>query len=124
MRIIFSFFIFYSFTVLGQGNLEFNQVKLIGTVSESVPVGKIWKIESALSSSSLNISTGTTSTQNVTTNIVINGTNVVVKSSWGSSYASSAIETTDLPIWLPAGTSLQAGTNVFRISVIEFNIIQ
>ena len=124
MRIIFSFFIFYSFTVLGQGNLEFNQVKLIGTVSESVPVGKIWKIESALSSSSLNISTGTTSTQNVTTNIVINGTNVVVKSSWGSSYASSAIETTDLPIWLHAGTGLQEGTNVFRIRVIEFNIIQ
>ena len=116
MRIIFCILLFYSISSFAQGNLEFNQVKLVGT-------GKIWKIESALSSSSLNISTGTTSTQNVTTNIVINGTNVVVKSSWGSSYASSALETTDLPIWLPAGTTLQAGNNVFRISVIEFNIV-
>ena len=123
MRIIFCILLFYSISSFAQGNLEFNQVKLVGTTNETVPAGKIWKIESALSSSSLNISTGTTSTQNVTTNIVINGTNVVVKSSWGSSYASSALETTDLPIWLPAGTTLQAGNNVFRISVIEFNIV-
>jgi hypothetical protein len=123
MRIIFCILLFYSISSFAQGNLEFNQVKLVGSTTETVPAGKIWKIESALSSSSLSISTGTTSTQNVTTNIVINGTNVVVKSSWGSSYASSAIETTDLPIWLPAGTTLQSGNNVFRISVIEFNIV-
>jgi hypothetical protein len=123
MRIILCILLFYSISSFAQGNLEFNQVKLVGSTTETVPAGKIWKIESALSSSSLSISTGTTSTQNVTTNIVINGTNVVVKSSWGSSYASSALETTDLPIWLPAGTTLQAGNNVFRISVIEFNIV-
>jgi hypothetical protein len=31
----------------GQGNLQFNQVKLVGTTSETVPAGKVWKIESA-----------------------------------------------------------------------------
>jgi hypothetical protein len=108
---------------IGQGNLEFSQVKLVGSTQETVPAGKIWKLESALSTSSLTISTGTTSPQNETTNIIINGTNIVIKSSWGSSYASSALEPTDLPIWLPAGTTLRAGTNVFRISVIEFNVI-
>jgi len=30
---------------------------------------------------------------------------------------------TQLPIWLPAGTTLQAGDNVKYISVIEFNIV-
>ena len=31
-----------------QGNLQFNQVKLV-TALETVPVGKVWKVESALS---------------------------------------------------------------------------
>ncbi len=30
-----------------QGNLQFNQVKLVGSTAETVPVGKVWKIESA-----------------------------------------------------------------------------
>jgi hypothetical protein len=31
----------------GQGNLQFNQVKLVGSTAETVPSGKVWKIESA-----------------------------------------------------------------------------
>jgi hypothetical protein len=31
----------------GQGNLQFNKVKLVGSTSETVPTGKVWKIESA-----------------------------------------------------------------------------
>jgi hypothetical protein len=31
-----------------QGNLQFNQVKLIGSTPETVPTGKVWKIESAV----------------------------------------------------------------------------
>jgi hypothetical protein len=30
---------------------------------------------------------------------------------------------TKLPLWLPAGTTLAAGTKVSAISVLEFNII-
>jgi hypothetical protein len=31
----------------GQGNLQFNQVKMVGSTAETVPAGKVWKIESA-----------------------------------------------------------------------------
>lgn len=38
---------FFSLQLSAQGNLQFNQVKMIST-SETVPVGKVWKIESAV----------------------------------------------------------------------------
>ena len=37
-----------------QGNLQFNQVKLVSTV-ETVPAGKVWKLENYLPSSQLAI---------------------------------------------------------------------
>ena len=115
--------LFISINVFSQGNLEFSQVKLVGSTIETVPTGKVWKIESVLSNNNLRINTSSSSNQTFSTNILINGTNVVIKSTWGSSMTTSAIETTDLPIWLPAGTTLQVGDNVFKISVIEFNTL-
>jgi hypothetical protein len=41
------FFIFHGFKLSAQNNLQFNQVKLVGSTAETVPVGKVWKIESA-----------------------------------------------------------------------------
>jgi len=32
-------------------------------------------------------------------------------------------QTTELPIWLPAGTTLKAGSNALYVNVIEFDII-
>ena len=35
------------FKLSAQNNLQFSQVKLVGSTAETVPAGKVWKIESA-----------------------------------------------------------------------------
>jgi hypothetical protein len=115
-------FLFLGVNATAQGNLEFSQVKLVG-IQETVPTGKVWKVESVLNNSTLQINTGTSSPQNNATSILVNGTSVLISTSWGSSYATSAVQSTQLPIWLPSGTTVAAGTNVFRISIVEFNQI-
>ena len=116
------FFALLSGSLYSQGNLQFNQVKLVG-IQETVPVGKVWKIESVLNNASLQINTSTTAEQNKATQILINGTAILMSTTWGNSYATSSVESTQLPIWLPEGTNLAVGTNVFRVSVIEFNVL-
>jgi hypothetical protein len=36
---------FFTVTLMAQGTLQFNQVKLISINPETVPVGKVWKVE-------------------------------------------------------------------------------
>lgn len=131
MKYLFVFlFLCTSATAFSQ-TLQYSQVKLI-TTTETVPGGKVWKVESVMASSNLATTAGTDS-QNHSVRIVVNGTTVHIKAinTWvGSSSGSNAnprpygvttIDVTDLPIWLPAGTTLEAGTNAAYISVIEFN---
>ncbi len=121
--IVFSILFFASFgTLFSQGNLQFNQVKLVGA-QETVPAGKVWKIESVLNNATLQINTSTTAEQNKATQILINGNGILMATTWGNSYATSSVVSTQLPIWLPEGTNLAASTNVFRVSVIEFNVM-
>lgn len=115
-----------------QGTLQFNQVKLVS--SETVPSGKVWKVVSVISTSDLSIAGGVDASSK-STQIAIDGITcyVVQNSSWiGSSsgsnanprpYGYSSVAPTALPLWLPAGTTLAAGTNVSKVSVIEFNVI-
>ena len=119
--IILGLFILISFSGQAQ-NLVFSKAILVST-TDTVPNGKIWKVESVLSASALNINTGTGSAQYAATNILVDGLSVFIKSSWGNSYSSSSVVCTDLPIWLPAGTSLAAAGNVYKISVLEFSIV-
>lgn len=109
--------------------LQYNQTKLVGSV-ETVPAGKTWKITGILPSTRLSsaycsgsTSCGYTQTEQI---ILVNGNNVWMASSdaRGSSYgyvATAIINTSD--IWLPEGTTLAAGTGVYRVSVLEFNMI-
>lgn len=112
-----------------QYNLQFNQVKLVGT-TETVPSGKVWKIESVLPSTRLtsafcwgSSSCGSAQTQTI---IMVDGTGVYLATSdaSGSSYMSNATAAVlNTNIWLPAGTTLAAGSGVYKISVIEFNLL-
>jgi hypothetical protein len=117
--------------------LAFNQVLLITTSQQTVPAGRVWKIESCMglpttSSGQSYMSLSFPSRHN----IVINGTNIGVASetsvaAGGSTYSGGDYykvwamneNCTTMPIWLPAGTTLAAGTNVSYISVIEFEVI-
>jgi hypothetical protein len=116
------FFILLSNYVFAQ-NLQFNQVKLV-TNLETVPTGKVWKIESVLG----DVLSSSCSTQPMH-RISINGNpiTVSVNSDIGfNTYCngwSGIVSVTTLPIWLPAGSTLAINSNVFSISVIEFNIV-
>ena len=130
-KLYFILFILLNQLALAQGNLQFNQVKLV-TALETVPAGKVWKIESVI----YNIAEGSTTYQTgnyggCNTNdynsaaIIVAGT--PTKVGQGTSplaYSNGAYvhSYTILPIWLPAGTTLSGGICLNKISVIEFNI--
>jgi len=146
---IFIITIFLYSNVFSQGNLQFNQAKLV-TAIETVPAGKIWKIESALSGEERYPTSGTTFTSN-SRFINVNGISICVHEEhvaamglgfngccgggfWMNNIGQSVNSTTPvliqvsadptkLPIWLPAGSTLAIGTKVSAVSIIEFNII-
>ena len=86
--------------------LQFSQVLLVST-TQTVPANKVWKVEGVMP-----VFNGTAINQ-----ISINSTNIVV-SAVGYTLSGNAF-----PLWLPAGTTLAAGSNVFRVSVIEFTVV-
>jgi hypothetical protein len=115
-----------------QGNLQFNQVKLV-TNQETVPAGKVWKVESVI----YNIPSGSNTYQVANygdcspsdinkSAIVVDGTPTKVGQgttplgNYGATYTHTY---TMLPLWLPAGATLSGGTCLNKVSVIEFNII-
>jgi len=97
-------FLFFLSISNAQGNLQFNQVLTYGgTLCAScnqpigtVPAGKVWKIESKEGSTLTNI----------------NGINLTL---------------TNFPMWLKAGDAVimngNSSTQVFFLSIIEFNIV-
>jgi len=123
-----------------QGNLQFNQVKLVSTI-ETVPAGKVWKVENYLPSSQLAIDLNRPSNQATaggTKNFImlVNSNQVFLQTTitrevgrddayWNHSgyTTTSDYKIFDAPIWLPASTTLAASTNVLSLSVIEFNIL-
>ena len=150
MRTLISIAVFWCMiSCFAQGNLQLNQVKLVTTV-ETVPVGKVWKVESALTGEERYPTSGTTLASN-SRFILVNGTSICVHEEhvattgigfngccgggfWMSNVGMAVNSTTPvlvqvtaqptkLPLWLPAGTTLAAGTKVSAISVLEFNII-
>ena len=109
-----------TFFATAQNSMEFSRVLLVETL-DSVPQSKIWKVTNILQTSN-----GTGSSK-----IQVNGNDIVVAFSTGTSLTNSynSMSNNDYhynglqgPYWLPEGTTLQAGTNVQYISVIEFNI--
>ena len=141
-KIIFTIvFIISIIDVNAQGNLQFNQVKLIST-SETVPVGKVWKMENFLPNVSLYTDLNRQPSDYVAGgikqfNILINGNSIFLLTTlsrelgrtggyWSQDAATTAASASILsqPIWLPAGTSLAPSTNIQYLSVIEFNVIQ
>jgi hypothetical protein len=120
-----------------QGSLQFNQAKLISTI-ETVPVGKVWKVENVAGGRVLQfkaISSSDSDFNPAQSEIKINGISVSTIQAVGTgaghgsgstgvraafTYAASP---TGFPLWLPEGTTLEASTNIAFISVIEFNIV-
>ena len=108
---------------------------------ETVPAGRVWKLENYLPSSQFAIDLNRQPNQasaGGTKNfiVLVNGTQVYLQTTitrevgrndgyWSQDgYAAAAdYRIFDAPIWLPAGTSLAASTNVMSLSVVEFNVL-
>lgn len=122
-------FLFLSLRLFSQGNLQFSQVKLV-TTAETVPAGKVWKIENILPG----VRPTTTSWGNSTLDFTININNQTVyylssesKGNLGGNgqtgISSISVGIGNAPIWLPGGAILSAGTNVLSVNVLEFNVV-
>jgi len=130
-KIIITLSICLAFTLSSnaQNQLTFNQVLLVTltTQGDTVPQGKVWKVESAVSdlpepvralgnSSGYEISeifyyiNNSKSLLNKNSSMYFNGWN---------EYTNTA---NPFPMWLPAGTIVTDGNGVSALSIIEFNI--
>jgi len=112
-------FIVYNIDIKAQKSLEFNQVKLV-TTQETVPLGKVWKIENIGSPVYYYVNTGASTTPS----IIINGNHIYIfklRTTQNQTYYGN--QSYFFPIWLPEQTTLAVGNNINFISVIEFNEI-
>ncbi|MCX6192457.1 MAG: hypothetical protein NT109_09285 [Flavobacteriia bacterium] len=129
----FSFLLLFG-TFFSQGNLQFNQVlTFTGTVTSdngfvnspinSVPAGKVWKIEHV---------GGSTALMGNSTQYGIRINNATTVGYWGNSPSNYQLQIKDIcPIWLKTGDDLSFywsqynGTQScdFVISIVEFNIV-
>ncbi len=120
-----------SLSISAQGNLQFNQVKLVNSLS-TVPTNKVWKIESVLNGNNAQW-TASAPQPSCIMSISLNDTNICISQmnlyrngnylNTSAAASESAINCTNLPIWIPAGSTLNIGYNSIYISVIEYNIV-
>ena len=115
-------FIFFGAQSIAQGNLQFNQVLHLEitccTASTfTVPVGKVWKIESSMAYNN-----------NYPTRITAINGNPMEAYLTGYTQINYGILPITLPYWLPANTqvSFNTGNTIGYkgyVSIIEFNVI-
>ena len=131
-KLYFILFILLNQLAFAQGNLQFNQVKLV-TALETVPAGKVWKIESVIYNIPSEMSSYQTSQSlscgvNTFWNFAIEVAGVPTKTGQGVNALQLSNITytqgyTELPIWLPGGATLSGGPCLNKVSILEFNII-
>ena len=101
-------------------NLYFNQVLYLSSIVAgpvvlgTVPANKVWKIESFGGNAGANIYGR------------INGVDVGVLNARNTAFATLNYNSWQLPVWLPAGTTLgytaNNGVDMVWFSIIEFNV--
>ena len=138
-HLLIAFALFSFFTGIAQGNLQFNQVKIISNIDppQTVPVGKVWKIESVFTAGDQDVygvqTSGTTLSLFPACGVpsfyyLYSGRYLAINNipiSFGIHSAGEKM--TNLPIWVPAGSTICTCTNnalcARGYSAIEFNII-
>jgi hypothetical protein len=131
---LFSFFL----TAKGyaQGNrLAFNRVFLLNSTTDlAVPIGKVWKVSSAIynicnTCSGLVNNTSNSCSEDTYLNYTVFINNGPTRLGETTAYfnPSSSMPNnffrTALPLWLPEGATLRVACGGTKISIIEFNVI-
>ena len=110
-----------------QGNLQFNQVIRVVEVLQTVPAGKVWKVESYLESELINSNSSSSSCTSNTIHrplIINNGFYYFVGDvAWGSTNSLQMMNHNKFPIWLKTGDQIRTTCSSDFASVIEFNIL-
>lgn len=129
-------FCFYTNSANSQ-SLQFNRVLLVGAASpQTVPTDHVWKINGYMPSIDVvptsNATGGSSGRVTNSFKILVNGASIYIGgnyciwtygSAMGYTDISGSTETLISPVWLPAGAYIQASTNVYAISITEFEIL-
>lgn len=120
--------------LLAQGNLQFNRVLLVSDLTQTVPQGKVWKIENIAidAAGTLNIYETQGYLANDPGGTICQSRNISngyweidgekrMCSGAGTS-GSSLPSSSCFPFWLPEGTVLRTLCPAATLSVIEFNV--
>lgn len=127
MKTLIIICLFISLGATAQGNLQFNQVIKVVDVNQTVPVGKVWKVES-YHQQNVGISTNMPTTgcgdlarprPYYIDNLMYHHINPI--GNGNSSFASAA--TNEFPLWLGAGQLIRTSCPGDFLSIIEFNVI-
>lgn len=126
-KILLSTFLLLSNLACAQGNLQFNQVIRVVEVLQTVPTGKVWKVESYLENELLNSNSSSSSCTSSTIHrplIINNGFYYFVGDvAWGSTNSLQMMNHNKFPIWLKSGDQIRTTCSSDFASVIEFNIV-
>ena len=124
-----SFGFIVSFLSYGQFNLQLNQVLLVSNSLQTVPVGKVWKVESfmqaGIAAPDMIETGGTCALSDRHHPMIVNGQSYYLingSPGHGSSGVFLAVSNM-LPMWLPAGATLRTACAKDIISVIEYNLV-
>ena len=112
-----------AYQIKGQG-LAFSQVLLITNVEDTVPPGKVWKIESILTFDSYHYPGGAScATSADALMIYLNGAARHLQySAPGTGNTTIFLGANSYPFWIPAGTRLRTHCIGSTLSVIEFTV--
>lgn len=125
--ILLAVFLITGFTLHAQSTLEFNQVLVISGAAQTVPAGKVWKLESYVQSEVTygnNYNSSSCSSESYQSPFLINGLRYYnmggVATGSGTLYT---VATNAFPIWLPAGSTAGTVCSGDFLSIIEFNVV-
>lgn len=101
-------------------NLAFSRVLLVSTTTDTVPPNKVWKVVNVIPPEIFTFGSNNAPLQ---FEVFVNGNSRKIgHAAWTDSNQNSVEGTqVNVPFWLPAGTTLRAGTNTGEISIIEFD---
>lgn len=118
-----------SFVGLGQYNLQLNQVVLVSNTLQTVPAGKVWKVESymqaGIAAPDMIEVGGSCAYSDRHHPMIVNGqTYFLINGSPGHGSSGTFLAASNiLPMWLPAGATLRTACAKDVLSVIEFNLV-
>ena len=106
-------------------SLSFSRVILISSAEDTVPAGRVWKIESILTSYSYQYPGGTSCvTSDNAYQIFLNGNSKYLQDGApGTGTSTVYMGNHSFPFWIPEGSRLRTNCASTHLSVLEFRVV-